>query len=213
MLWLALQALLALVMARMLRQPRWWLPLHLMFFPALGLLWCLHWPRYVYGGIFGFLTLVYWSTFRTRVPLYLTHRASLETLMQQVAVRRPRLFADLGCGTGTVLCALAERFPDARFVGWEVAPLPWLWAKWTTRHLPNCRVHFGSFWHQPLHAYDMVYAFLSPVPMPELWRKAQNEMNAGAWLVSNSFAVPDVQPWQVLDEGEPMPLYVYRCEA
>jgi hypothetical protein len=32
-----------------------------------------------------------------------------------------------------------------------------------------------------------VYAFLSPVPMAEVWRKASTELRPGALLVSNSF--------------------------
>jgi hypothetical protein len=57
----------------------------------------------------------------------------------------------------------------------------------------------GDFWHHPLGPYDMVYAFLSPLPMPRLWEKAKAEMRPGSLLVSNSFPVPDVEPQRVIE--------------
>jgi hypothetical protein len=44
-----------------------------------------------------------------------------------------------------------------------------------------------------------VYAFLSPVPMAEVWRKASTELRPGALLVSNSFPVEGVEPEQVIE--------------
>ena len=35
--------------------------------------------------------------------------------------------------------------------------------------------------------------------MAALWRKASAEMAAGSWLVSNTFAVPDVAPQQLIE--------------
>jgi hypothetical protein len=42
----------------------------------------------------------------------------------------------------------------------------------------------------PLAGQDVVYAFLSPAPMKQLWAKAQAEMTPGSLFVSNSFPVP-----------------------
>ncbi len=60
--------------------------------------------------------------------------------------------------------------------------------------------------------YDVVYAFLSPAPMPRLWEKAGIEMAPGAMLISNSFVVPDVAPVAVItvDDRRATRLYVYR---
>jgi hypothetical protein len=48
--------------------------------------------------------------------------------------------------------------------------------------------------------------------MPRLWEKAKQEMSQGAFLISNSFVVPNVKPQQTLsvnDDRQTM-LYVYR---
>ena len=56
------------------------------------------------------------------------------------------------------------------------------------------RVRFGSLWNMELGSFDLVFAFLSPAPMPRLWDKAVREMRPGALLVSHSFEIPGIQP-------------------
>jgi hypothetical protein len=38
--------------------------------------------------------------------------------------------------------------------------------------------------------------------MPRLWAKATAELRPGALLVSNSFAVPGVAAWRIVDVGD-----------
>lgn len=209
-LWVVTQALLAVSVSVALRHPRWWILLHLAFVPGIALFWVAHLSRGWYGfGFIGLLAL-YWSTFRTRVPLYLTHQKTLNVLIELVDQHQPHHFVDLGCGTGTVLKTLARHFPQVRFQGWEVAPLPWLLAKLGTWNMSNCHIVWGSFWKPTLNDADMVYAFLSPVPMPALWMKVSAEMKEGAILVSNSFSVPGVSSWQEKEGDTAMPLYLYQ---
>jgi hypothetical protein len=47
-----------------------------------------------------------------------------------------------------------------------------------------------------LGAFDVVYAFLSPVPMAQLWEKARQEMKPGSLFVSHTFEVPGKEPQQ-----------------
>ncbi|HAD86437.1 MAG TPA: methyltransferase type 12, partial [Rhodospirillaceae bacterium] len=60
--------------------------------------------------------------------------------------------------------------------------------------------------------FDMVYCFLSPVPMERLYAKAKDEMQPGCLFVSNSFAVPGVEPDEVVtvDDRRRTRLLVYR---
>ena len=66
----------------------------------------------------------------------------------------------------------------------------------------NCHLRWGDFWKTDLSEFDVVYAFLSPVPMPALWEKARLEMRKGSLLVSNSFIVPNVKPKRVVEVGD-----------
>ena len=97
-------------------------------------------------------------------------------------------------------------------IGVEYSPLTWAIGWLRTRRLKNVEWRYADLWSTPLGKYDVVYAFLSPAPMPELWRKVQAEMPAGSLFVSNSFAVPDVTPSEIVEvgDGRQTQLYCYR---
>jgi SAM-dependent methyltransferase len=178
---------------------RWWLPVQLLFAPALLLAARYEVDYRIYLGALLLLALIFGAVFRTQVPLYLSGRRVWEALSLELpapATGSRFSFVDLGCGVGGVLCYLAARHPQGDFRGVELAPLPALIA-WLRAHLgrlPNCRVRLGSLWSCDLAHYDVVFAFLSPVPMPELWLKARREMRAGSLFISSSFAVPGELP-------------------
>ncbi len=198
-----------------LRSARWWPPIHGIFTPALVLSSALHIPPAWFLAAFLLLALVYWSSFRTQVPLYLSNRTTMQALESLLSAEMPQSVADLGCGTGGLLAYLARARPDCRFEGVETAPLPWLLAWLGTRTLPNCRISRDDFWHQSLARHDLVYVFLSPVPMPRLWQKAKAEMRPGSLLVSNSFPVPGVEADQVitLPDRRATQLFLYRMSG
>ncbi|MDD5295496.1 MAG: class I SAM-dependent methyltransferase [Rhodocyclaceae bacterium] len=195
-----------------LKSDRWWIPIHLSFSPLLVLAGSLRLDPGWFLGAFLLLALIYWSSFRTQVPLYLSNRITAEALLALLPPDQSRTVLDLGCGTGSLLARLARERPDSRFEGVETAPLPWLAAFLTTRTLANCRVMRKDFWHHSLEDYDLVYAFLSPVPMSRLWSKACAEMRPGSLLVSNSFPISEVTPESILavPDKRQTRLYLYR---
>lgn len=196
------------------KMPRWWLPINFLFVPGLvtmhGLAVAPHWPL----TIFVLLLLVYWSVAGTRVPLYLSSRKA----WQAVAERLPSgaRVADLGSGLGGLLRFLAQQRPDGSYMGLEIAPLPFL-LSWLRMRLSPERyaLRWGSLWHADLRPFDVVYAYLSPVPMPDLWRKVQREMRPGTLFISNTFQIPGVEPDEVvqLDDLHQSRLFLYRIGA
>ncbi len=197
----ATQGALAALASLLLRGPVWWLPIHVGFMPAAVLALGLELPSWIWLAAFILLLLVFWRTDRSRVPLYLTNTVAADTLATLLPAG-PVAVIDLGCGDGAVLRRLARARPDCRFVGFEHAPLPWAWARLSCRHLPNVEIRFGDFWSHPLGAYALVYAFLSPAPMPQLWDKVRAEMRPDAMLVSNSFAVPGVPAESLVEASD-----------
>lgn len=201
-LWTAvvLQGVLAAAFGHWMGLRRWWLPLNLAFAPGLLALQSGQWPAWWFLAAFLLLLLVNWNSFRERVPLYLSGARTRQRLSERLAgLPADFRFIDLGCGLGGTLVQLARDYPAARLVGVETAPLVFL-AAWL-RCLPyrNCRVRYRSLWHEALDAYDVVYCFLSPAPMPELWQKARGEMQVGSLLISNSFEIPGVPPQETIE--------------
>ena len=206
-----LQGGIAAMIALRQRAPSWWLAIHLGFVPLLVFVQRLQLaPEWFLAG-FVMLLLLFWRTDKSRVPLYLSNRATMAAVLELLPATPSRLI-DLGCGDGGLLARLASARPDCDFVGIEHAPLPWLLAKLRAAALPNLMIRRADFWQMPLAGYDLVYAFLSPAPMPRLWNKAAAEMRPGALLVSNSFPVPEAGADFVVevDDRRNTRLFCYR---
>jgi SAM-dependent methyltransferase len=209
---LTTHALLAAGIGAAFGLPAWWLPLNLLFAPmavwvngfAVAPIW--------FFGAFVALGLLFWTTYRTRVPLFISSAQACEALRTLLPVHLAPRVIDLGCGLGDVIVRLAPARYDASFVGLELAPLPALIAWLRNRQHANARIARRDFWAEGLGAYDVVYAFLSPAAMPDLWRKARAEMKPGALLISNSFAIPGLEPDRVvpLAGRGSNALYLYR---
>jgi SAM-dependent methyltransferase len=191
--------------------PPWWLGIHIGFMPLVVAASTLPVAPGWYLVGFAVLLLTFWRTDKSRVPLYLSNERTAQALAALLPAQ-PCHVLDLGCGDGGLLRRLALARPDCEFVGIEHAPLPWLLARLRTAGLANVSIRRGDFWAQHLGLFEVVYAFLSPAPMAALWRKAEDEMRAGGVLVSNSFAVPDVEPERIVEVGDRRAtrLYLYR---
>ncbi len=203
-----LQGGIAAMASRAMGAPPWWLAIHLAFMPLAVLARMLELPPWLWAAGFVLLLLVFWRTDRSRVPLFLSSHGAAETLLALLPSRPCRVI-DLGCGDGALLRHLARNRPESRFVGIEHAPLPWLWARLAAGALPNLEIRRGDFWRHSLADYDLVYAFLSPAPMPRLWDKARAEMRSGAMLVSNAFAVPAQREDRRVNVGDGAMTYFY----
>lgn len=214
--WIAAQALLATLIGALLGLGRAWLLFQALLPPVLALQAIHPLPSGLYLGVLLLLALLYGGGLLTRVPLYNANRAAWAALLDLVPEEGPVRVADLGAGLGGPLVHLARHRPQGRFLGVEASPLVWIlaWLRaWPFRN--RCRMRLGSLWRTGLEDFDVVYAFLSPAPMPRLWDKARREMRPGALLVSHSFEVPGLHP----ERRIPLPgregacLLLYRIPA
>jgi len=195
--------LVAMTLSHLAGLARWWLAIQFLFAPALVLALALNLPSGVFLVAFLILLVVYWSTFRSQVPLYLSSNKVWRAL-EMILPGTPFRFIDLGSGLGGVLTYLADVRPDGHYSGVESAPLPWLWSWLRIRLGDNrqCRIYWGSLWDCDLAQYDVVFAYLSPVPMERLWRKARTEMRPGSIFISSTFAVPELLPHETIETDD-----------
>jgi hypothetical protein len=189
-----LVGILALGAGRGLALSHRWLPF------LVGFPWVVVWllrhplPGWVWPAAFLALALIFGGGVLTRVPLYNSNRAAWRALLGLLPPY-PVRFVDLGAGLGGPLAFLARARPDSTFRGVEASPLTCLAAWLRLRPVRgNCAVRWGSLWGEDLGSYQVVYAFLSPAPMAELFAKATREMKPGSLFVSNTFAVPGQEP-------------------
>lgn len=202
----------ALVLATISRQPWWWRLIHAGFMP---LVWLTHSLVIDPGWFllaFILLLLVYRGALSGQVPLYLSNRETVATLAELIGERGPCRFLDLGAGLGSTTVPLADAHPDSTFTGVENAPLTWLVGRVLSLGRPNVVWRWDDLWQARLDEYDVVYAFLSPAPMAQLWEKVCAEMPPGSLFISNSFPVPGVAPTRVVEVPctPARPLYCYQ---
>lgn len=196
---LAAQSALAVLVGRRLGLAKWWLVFQAAFAPALLGLHALALPPWAYLTAFLIVLLLNWNSFRHGVPLYLTSNPAIRRLAEVLHDQPGEFrFIDLGCGLAGPLCQLARCYPRAQFTGVETAPLAFALAWLRALPVRNCRIRYRNLWRVPLAPYEVVYCFLSPLPMPALWQKAQTEMRPGTLFISNTFGVPGVSPQREL---------------
>ncbi len=206
------QSAAAILIAWRLRQPSWWLLIHLFFAPAIVSALTLALDARWYLAGFVLLALVFGGVHHSRVPLYFSSGAATEALLALLPRDSRVRFLDVGCGIGSVLERVSRMQPGADCAGVETALLPWLIASLRARRGARYQVRRASLWDTHLGQSDVVYAYLSPAAMASLWTKAKREMKPGSLLISNSFSVPqaradEVRSWSTR-AGDL--LYVYR---
>lgn len=211
--WSLLQGLTAGLLSFALRMPVWWIPIHLGFLPLIVVALALHISSTACLALFLGLLLIYGKTYKTQVPLYLSSNRVTQALQALLPESSRFSFVDLGSGCGGLLSHLAEKNRNGVFHGIEAAPLPFLISKLRSLFgAKNCAVTWGDFWQQDFSQYDVVYAYLSPVPMTALWEKASKEMRPGSLLISNTFIIPGVAADKSiqLDDFSNSTLYLWK---
>lgn len=206
------QAAFAAFLTFLCKMDWWWIPIQFLFplFVPILLIADISSTYYLCG--FVFLTLIYWSSFRTQVPYFPSTSALLPAVLNLLPVDSKIRFVDIGSGLGGLLFNLSAIRKESSFVGIEIAPLPWAVSYFRAWFASSTvRFIFGNYERANFGEYDVVFAYLSPVAMPSLWVKAISEMKPGALLLSYEFIIPDVEPDLCINIAEKEPfLYVWR---
>ena len=207
--------LVAFVLAHLTRQAPWWRLIHTVFAPLAWLFSRAGIDPAWYLLAFMLLLLFYRGAVTGRIPLYLSNEDTIAALSRRVSAFARLNFIDLGAGIGSTVIPLGKALPAHRFTGIENAPGSWLIGWLRSRRATNVDWRMGDLWQISLREFDVVYAFLSPEPMPALWQKARREMAPGSLFISNSFAVPEVDADEVIevDDGRRTHLFCYRLPA
>ncbi len=195
------------------KMPKWWTLIHLVFSPALIATLALSISPIWFLAGFLILILIQGKTFQTQVPLYLSSNEAADGLASLLPQKKKFSLIDVGCGCGGLLSQLSKTQSKGHLFGIEAAPIPYLLSKLRVMmRAPNCNIQWGDFWKHDLAPYDVVYAYLSPVPMESLWQKARKEMRPGSLFISNSFIIPGIEPEQTMEINDltGSTLYLWR---
>lgn len=213
----------ALLFSRLSRQPWWWRAIHFAFAPMAWVTSSLDINPSWFLAAFIVTLLVFRGALEGRIPLYTSNKETALALGKVIEDQHGRHFIDLGAGLGSVVYRLACLHSSLSITGVENAPLTWLFGRLRTLRQGNCDWLWGNLWHVDLSRFDVVYAFLSPSPMPQLWSKVVREMRPGTLFVSNTFTIPGRSADKIItvEDARQTRLYCYyappitdesRCE-
>ncbi len=211
--WALLHGIVAAIFSYFFKMAAWWIPIQLCFMPAIIATHAIGLSPYWFGLGFCLLVLIYGKTYQTQVPLYLSSKEVTIALTSFLPSKKDFTFIDLGCGCGGLLSRLNKTRANGVFYGVEAALLPYLIGKIRNLYKKSgCKVLWGDLWKQNLSQYDVVYAYLSPVPMKSIWKKVCREMRPGSIFISNTFMIPGVAPEKSirLNDFSGSTLYIWR---
>ena len=205
------QGLVAALLSRLIGLASWWILIQFAFVPLLYVAAAFALPSGVYLAGFLLLLALYWSTYRTQVPYYPSGPAGWRAVAAILPSGSLRI-VDIGSGFGGMVRHLARERADCTVLGVELAPLPCWVAKFiNTASGSRGRILHGDYQELDFAEYDVVFAYLSPAAMPDLWAKARAEMRPGSLLLSYEFAIPGIESQITnISEGDDRILHGWR---
>lgn len=121
---------------------------------------------------------------------------------------------DLGSGWGTLVTALAKRYPDRQVIGYELSFVPWLFSsiRKTVSGLDNLKLYRSDFLNADLSAASVLTCYLFPGGMVSLEEKLERDNIRDVLIVSSTFALPSSEPVKVIRVKDmySTPVYLYR---
>lgn len=105
-------------------------------------------------------------------PWIPTRKVDYERIGQLANLKSGEVFYDLGSGFGGLLFHLADKNPKAKFIGIEIALIPFFASKLRSLFHPNAKIIFGDLKRQEISDADAVFLFL----MPETLKKVQEQI-------------------------------------
>ena len=121
---------------------------------------------------------------------------------------------DLGSGWGSIVIALAEKYPDRQVIGFELSLIPWLFTsiRKSVSGLDNLTLYRKDFLHADLSDASVLTCYLFPGGMASLQEKLEHDNMREVLIVSNTFALPATDPIKVIRVKDiyRTPVYTYR---
>lgn len=210
---LSFHSFLSLFIALLFKSEWWWCAIAFIFPVGVALGLYLQISSALSLAVFLFLFFIFGTTFTTRVPYFPSHPSLSETLLDILPDKKKLHLLDAGSGFGGLLIDLSERRPGWELTGIEISSVPWLFSFLRSKILgcENVKFQLGSYEHLNFEKFDVVFVYLSPVVMSEIWKKVQYEMVPGSVFMSYEFPVDGEPPSfeiQMNENGEV--LYVWQ---
>lgn len=154
-----------------------------------------------------------WFTLRTGISPMPSSMKACRAILKASEQSSQGTIIDLGSGWGTLLFALARKYPERPVIGYELSWLPWIFSIIckTIFGLHNVKILRQSFLTADLTTASLLVCYLFPKGMLDLQQKLSHGQHPDIMLISSTFALPDSEPTQTirLDDLYNTPIYIY----
>ncbi len=148
---------------------------------------------------------------KTKVPFVPSGNSVVRKMIEFAGLRDGDTVYDIGCGDGRLLFE-ARKHANVEAFGFEIMPLPFVWAKlraWWTRD-PKIHILFQNFFEASIHDADVVFCYLMPETLEACKPKFQKELSPKALIVSHDFQIPGWKPFQIEKISTYKTIYLYH---
>lgn len=144
--------------------------------------------------------------------------------LDQLPLKGDEKVYDLGCGTGSLLFAVAERYPGVTAIGYDVSLLP-LCIGWVKKFVarvqgghkgsPYANVHlkWRNLFTADIHDADLVFIFLMPKAYAKLAAKFSQELPLQARVAVEAWPIPAKPIQETISGQQLLPVYIYAGTA
>jgi hypothetical protein len=101
---------------------------------------------------------------------------------------------DLGSGWGTLVRALAKKYPNTTVIGYETSPIPYLVSKCLSLTCKNLSIKRVDFFTVNLKPFSLIVCYLYPQAMKRLEKKLQSECEKKTLIITHTFSFSALQP-------------------
>lgn len=156
----------------------------------------------VYGGV-------------SAAPWLPTWKKDVAFIVSEILKYKPKSVADLGCGDGRFLFAIADKNPKIECHGYEVFILPYLAGiirKFSRlRRYRNVHIHFGDFFRADISKHDFIITFLLEKAYTRL-RNKYSELSPEALILTEAWRYEGIQPIEEFKKDDnSLPFYLYNA--
>jgi len=147
-------------------------------------------------------------------PWLPTNRRQRRRLIELISLKPGQIVYDLGCGDGAVIFSLANKYPEAKFAGFEVSLFPYLIAIFRKflryNKYKNVSIKYKDFFKQDIREADLIFIFLTTKCYPRLINKLSKEIKENCLVVVEAWPLPDLKPIKYIKEKGFTSLYFYQ---
>ncbi len=138
-------------------------------------------------------------------------------LLDKLKLEPGQKVVDLGCGDGSMLFAVARKFPGVECVGYDISLLP-LFFGWARKILyfnkyKKVHIRFGNLFKQSVADANLVFIFLLPKSYPKLVELLKRDLKDEAKVIVEAWPLPNTSPIETLKEEKLLSIFIYTGKS